>query len=60
MVAKMLEQRRDFSVLEVIKALDAISQPNLLVSRRQEGALVTQSGSKNVVETIIAPISRSA
>lgn len=56
-VAKLLEDRRDFGVLEVVRGLAALAQPELLVSRQQEGALVTEAAGKIAVETIIAPIS---
>jgi len=56
-VAQLLQDRRDFGVLEVVKVFATLAQPELLVSRQQEGAMITESAGKNVVETIIAPIS---
>jgi hypothetical protein len=57
-VARELASRREFTVLDVVEALEAIAQPQLL---RNTNATVsvdqTRVGASKVSETLIAPIS---
>ena len=55
-VARMLEDRREFPVLDVIEALRPFSQPELLTSQNKEVALETLSGETRT-EMLVAPIS---
>lgn len=55
-VARLLEERRDFSVLEVVEALKPLSQPELLASNTEEKPAEKTSGDKALVDTVIAPV----
>jgi hypothetical protein len=56
-VARILTQRRDFPVLDVIDAIAAFGQPELLDTDDQQVNLVGLSG-EPVTDTVVAPISR--
>lgn len=56
-VARILSQRREFAVLDVIDALKSFSQPELLRTEDAQAPSVTIRGSQQT-EMFIAPISR--
>lgn len=55
-VARYLEERRDFTVLEVVEALKPLSQPELLVSREETKSSEPTRSEPPLVDTVIAPI----
>ena len=59
-VARSLEDRREFPIIEVIKALEPLSQPELLRTKEQSASLVSRRESITEIETgtVIAPIAR--
>lgn len=59
-VARYLADRREFPVLEVIEALDPLSQPELLQTQEQSAVLVNRRESEHEVETgaIVAPVAK--
>jgi hypothetical protein len=59
MVAKLLEDRRDFPVLEAIEGLRRLAQPNLLSPHQQETSVIREKAGETKLDTIIAPISRN-
>ncbi len=60
-VARYLEDRREFPVLEVIEALKALAQPELLQTQGRSAALVSRREGPVEVETgtVIAPIAKT-
>jgi hypothetical protein len=54
-VARILVERRDFSVLEVVEAIAAFSQPELLVTDTKQVETTTLKGQSNT-DLVIAPI----
>jgi hypothetical protein len=56
-VARELASRRDFTVLEVVDALEAIAQPHLLMNTNATVSLSQTRVESVVSETLIAPIS---
>jgi hypothetical protein len=58
MVAKLLEERRAFPIVDVIDALGPIAQPELLRTSAQARPVVASRDEVATVETLIAPISR--
>lgn len=58
MVAKLLEDRRQFTVIEIIDALGPLAQPELLGSTESKQKIGSGSEVKPDVTTIIAPVSR--
>lgn len=59
-VARYLQDRRDFSVLEVIDALKPLAQPELLETQEFNAALVSRRETPVEVETgtVLAPMAR--
>lgn len=59
-VARYLEDRREFSVLEVIDALGPLAQPELLETQERDAALVSRRETPVEVETgtVLAPMAR--
>lgn len=56
-VARYLEDRREFSVLEVIEALDPLAQPHLLRTKQEFVELVeTAKKSTETTSAVLAPI----
>jgi len=57
-VCRILEERRDYPVVDVIEALAAFAQPELLVTKTEQ---VTQQVVRGGIETstLVAPLSRS-
>ena len=61
-VARYLEDRREFPVIEVIEALRPLAQPELLQTEQQDATLVSRRESNPAVETgaVLAPIAQVA
>ena len=57
MVARLLEDRRQFALVDVIEALGPLAQPELLQSTEQENAVDLAGVAPPLVTTVIAPIS---
>ncbi|SNS21954.1 hypothetical protein [Tropicimonas sediminicola] len=58
-VARLLADRREFSVLEVIEALDPLSQPYLLQTRPEQLELdLFRSGLDTQVNSLVSPFAR--
>jgi hypothetical protein len=57
-VAKQLEGRRDFSVLEIVEALLPVSQPHLLETKPETANVVLRYGSESFTDMVVAPIPR--
>lgn len=56
-VCRILEERREYPVVEVIEALDAFAQPHLL--QTQESAVTTEDiADDSATTTLLAPVSR--
>lgn len=58
MVAKMLEDRRKFSIVQVIDALAPLAQPELLFTSTAAKPVQYSRNEEGVVNTLIAPVSR--
>lgn len=58
-IARTLEERRGFSVLDVVEALRPISQPELLSTNEEEVGVFLKSGDSSFTSTIIAPVSKA-
>lgn len=58
MVAKLLEERRAFPIVDVVEALAPIAQPELLKTVAKARPVVSSRDEVATVETLIAPISR--
>jgi hypothetical protein len=58
MVAKILEERRIYPVVDVIEALGPIAQPELLQTKAENRPVESSRKEGPVVETLIAPVSR--
>lgn len=58
MVAKLLWERRDFPITDVIEALIPIAQPELLLTASEKRPVEPSREETANVETLIAPISR--
>ncbi|MCZ8203729.1 hypothetical protein [Gemmatimonas sp.] len=58
MVARLLVERRDFPIVDVIEALGPISQPELLLTTSSSRPVESSREELAAVETLIAPISR--
>lgn len=61
-VARYLDDRREFSVVEVIEALRPLAQPELLQTEKQDASLVSRRESNPAIETgaVVAPIAQIA
>ena len=59
-VARLLEDRREFNVVDVIEALRVLSQPELLTTQSQTAELVSRREGTVAVETgaVVAPVAR--
>lgn len=58
-VARWLEERRNYPVLDIIEAMTPISQPELLQTTEKEVDLFTRSTEPSQTDAIISPIARS-
>lgn len=56
-VARELERRREFPIVDVVEALLPLAQPHLLKTEQQNGSLIVPSQAAPLIETMIAPIS---
>ncbi len=56
-VAKELERRRNYPVMDVIEALGALAQPELLVTDSKTTTLILPDSQNIITETMIAPFS---
>lgn len=54
-VAQLLEQRRDFSVLDVVESLKIIAQPDLLITNDSQVRMNTYNEQEKNIANIIAP-----
>ncbi len=57
-VAKYLEDRRDFPVVEVIEALIPLAQPNLLETHEQDAELILTRDAEVETGTVLTPVAR--
>lgn len=57
MVARLLEDRREFPLVDVIEALKPQAQPELLVTNEEQAASVSIGESEMELTTVIAPVS---
>ena len=55
-VAKQLEGRRDFPVLNVVEALKPISQPYLLETNVEDADVELRHGEKILIDLVVAPM----
>lgn len=58
-VCRILEERREFPVLDVIEALETFSQPELLVTKEQQVRLEEVTNTESETNTLLAPFSRA-
>jgi hypothetical protein len=58
MVARLLAERRDFPIVDVIDALVPLAQPELLVTDRSNRPVEPSRDATASVESLIAPVSR--
>ncbi|MCK9367159.1 MAG: hypothetical protein M0P72_08430 [Metallibacterium scheffleri] len=58
MVAKLLSERRDFTIVDVIEALAPIAQPELLMTTTEKRPAEPSRDEIANIETLIAPMSR--
>jgi len=58
MVAKLLAERREHPILDVLEALAPIAQPELLATEAQTRPAESHRVESPVLETLIAPVSR--
>ncbi|MHB8940861.1 MAG: hypothetical protein ACYC7K_05570 [Desulfobacteria bacterium] len=58
MVAKILNDRREYTIIDVISALAPIAQPGLLKTTAAHRPVEAKREEDSVVETLIAPVSR--
>ena len=57
-VARWLEERRSFPVLDVIDAMTPVAQPELLQTDKQEVSLILRSEAYSRTGTIVSPVAR--
>ena len=57
-VARQLEQRRQYPVLEVIEALKIFAQPELLKTAPREAGLQTVAPGEDLANMVVAPLPR--
>jgi hypothetical protein len=57
-VARQLQQRRDFPVVEVIDALKVLAQPELLQTAPREAGLQTLAPGDDLANMVVAPLPR--
>ncbi|MFW5655742.1 MAG: hypothetical protein ACOCYW_08905, partial [Roseicyclus sp.] len=55
-IARWLEERRDYPVLDVLEAMLPIMQPELLVTNETEVSLITKSSEPSTTGSIISPV----
>lgn len=57
-VARMLAERRESPVLELVETLAAVAQPELLYTEDEQANVVLQRGNQLVMDMVIAPEAR--
>jgi hypothetical protein len=57
-ICRMLEERREFPVVDVVEAISAFGQPELLVTDTEQVRLEVVKGDTET-STVVAPVSRS-
>ena len=57
-VARILAERREYPVLDVIEAIESFGQPNLLQTNETQVGLTALSG-EPVIDMVVAPVSRT-
>lgn len=55
-VARYLEERRNFPVVDVVDAMSKISQPHLLDTNKKQVSFVVRGEEESLVDSIISPI----
>ncbi|MBA2303172.1 MAG: hypothetical protein H0W08_11115 [Acidobacteria bacterium] len=55
-VARYLEDRREFGVLDVIDALIPLAQPELLETEKMNAELISESATKPTLDAVVAPM----
>ena len=58
-VARWLEERRNFAVLEVVEVMAAVAQPELLETDEKEVSLILKSDEGSRTEAVISPIAKT-
>ncbi len=58
-VARMLVDRRDFPVLDVVEAMGPLAQPELLETHDKQADLVLTRGENPEIQTLLAPQARA-
>jgi hypothetical protein len=58
MVARLLEERRSFPLVDVIEALQPLAQPELLETTSKDKPAEATREDEPRVDTLIAPVSR--
>jgi hypothetical protein len=58
-ICRMLAERREFPVLDVIEALKAFSQPELLDTTTEQVSLESLEEGSPETSTVVAPLSRT-
>jgi hypothetical protein len=54
-VAKLLAERREHAVLDVIEAFEPLSQPELLVTSERQAEIVVRRAAESAITTVLAP-----
>lgn len=57
-VARWLEERRNYPVVEVVDAMKPVAQPELLETDQTEVSLFVKSNEKSLTGSIISPVAR--
>jgi hypothetical protein len=55
-IARWLEERRNFPVIDVVEAMKPIAQPELLATDQTEVSLIVPSQAESKTESIISPV----
>lgn len=58
MVARLLDERRAFPIVDVVEALSPLAQPELLVTSAEERPAEAKREEDPLLDTLIAPVSR--
>jgi hypothetical protein len=58
-VARSMEDRRKFPVVEVVKALEVLAQPELLETRERDAELVLTRAAEVETGAVVAPVART-
>ncbi len=57
-LARLLDERREYNVVDIVEALQALSQPELLVTDTRPAELISRREAASTVETaaVVAPV----